>query len=107
MNLYHGYSSGLPTRRLLAEERTRTVTLENSGADYLSRGVELQLQICATAIFTMAFFNLLYGLPATHRRGESLFPYLLKRDDDISNIKGRSAVVRAGAARPEEGQLFV
>lgn len=76
------------------------------GTDYFSRGVELQLQFCAAAIYVIALLNLIYGLPATNRRGEALFPYLLRRDDDIANLT-RSNVIRQGAAKPQEGQLFV
>lgn len=64
------------------------------------------MQFCAAAIYGIALINLVYGLPATNRRGESLFPYLLRRDDDIANLT-RSNVIRQGAAKPQEGQLFV
>ncbi|CAD6582543.1 MAG: hypothetical protein CYPHOPRED_002060 [Cyphobasidiales sp. Tagirdzhanova-0007] len=75
--------------------------------DYLSRSVEIQVQIAAAAIYIVSALNLLYGLPHTHRRGESLFPYLLRRDDDITRTTARSAVPRRpGAPRVGADNLF-
>lgn len=64
--------------------------------DYLAKGVEIWLVLASAGVFIASFFNLLYGLPKTHRDRRRLLPYLLSRPNDPSMpTAGRSYAVPA------------